>query len=454
MIREKLPPQYTMMTLLKAFEGSAEVVFLDSSSEDHELGPYRILGFDPFIRLVYADEVVTVHREGTVSTLRESPLGVLQQLLEEFPARKVSDLPFSGGAMGYFSYDLKNHLERLPDKAVDDMRVPEMQFNFYHGALVEDRKNREIFYTDYDFDGRGGDRYKRLLERLASPSEAPFEPFRLTGALQSNFEKADYLKALSRVKEYIRQGDIYQANMTQRFAGRFAGNPLTLYERLRALNPAPFSAYARLGEIRILSSSPERLIEVRDSRITTRPIKGTVPRGGTPREDEAMIQTLKDSEKDHAELLMIVDLARNDLGRICKPGTVKVPELFKIESYATVHHLVATVTGELREGMGIREIIQGVFPGGSITGAPKIRAMAVIDELEPTRRNIYTGSLGYIDFNGDMDLNILIRTLLVKGDQVQFQVGGGIVWDSLEEAEYQETLHKGRALVKALEGVD
>ncbi|OPL08892.1 MAG: hypothetical protein AVO33_08225 [delta proteobacterium ML8_F1] len=454
MFKEKLDSRYSMAAIARAFQEREGVVFLDSNSTDYHLGAYSLLGFDPFIRFTATKDRVRIERDGSAVETRTHPLEALERLLGEFPVQRESDLPFSGGAMGYFSYDFKNQLEDLPQRALDDRHIEDLQFYFYHGAVVENRTSREIFYTDYDFDGGALDRYRGLLEHLSAFIPGPLAPFRLEEELAGNFKRLDYLQAIASIKEYIRQGEIYQANMTQRFGARFKGEPFELYERLRRENPAPFSAFARMGDTLILSSSPERLIEVRDSTITTRPIKGTVPRGETPEEDESMKRTLLASEKDRAELLMIVDLERNDLGRICQPGTVAVPELFKIETYATVHHLVATVTGRLRETAGIRKIIEGVFPGGSITGAPKIRAMEIIDELEPTRRNIYTGSLGYIDFSGDMDLNILIRTLVAREGRVQFQVGGGIVWDSIEAAEYQETLDKGKSLFKVLNEVD
>ncbi|MDP2844225.1 MAG: aminodeoxychorismate synthase component I, partial [Acetobacterium sp.] len=267
---------------------------------------------------------------------------------------------------------------------------------------------------------------------------------------RGNFTKPEYLKALDAVHEYILAGDIYQTNLTQRFDADLQISPLELYSELRKINPAPFASYIDFGEGQIVSSSPERFILVQGRNIETRPIKGTMPRGKTAEEDAANRETLVNSEKDKAELLMIVDLERNDLGKIAKTGTVKVPELFKLETYQTVFHLVSTVTAELKDDLDAIDCVKATFPGGSITGAPKIRAMEIIDELEPTQRNIYTGSIGYIGFNGDLDLNIAIRTIVCKDGKGYFQVGGGIVWDSDNESEYQETFDKGRALMDAL----
>ena len=270
--------------------------------------------------------------------------------------------------------------------------------------------------------------------------------------LKSNFEKKEYLESIRKIKDYIRQGDIYQANLTQRFNGKTNISSYELYKKLRTISPAPFAAFLNFKEHQILSNSPERFIKCINNKIETRPIKGTRPRGKNKEEDLKLQGELRNSEKDKAELLMIVDLERNDIGRVSKIGSVKVPELFVIEPYANVSHLVATVTGELEESLDCIDVIKATFPGGSITGAPKIRAMEIIDELEPTQRNVYTGSIGYIGFNGDMDLNIAIRTLIKSNENIYFQVGGGITWDSNPEDEYQETLDKAKSIVNALGG--
>jgi para-aminobenzoate synthetase component 1 len=267
---------------------------------------------------------------------------------------------------------------------------------------------------------------------------------------RGNFAKEGYMDALDAIHEYIRAGDIYQTNLTQRFQCQLQLEPLELYGLLRKINPAPFASYLDFGQGQIVSSSPERFIQVKGRSIETRPIKGTMPRGKNPQEDAANKKILENSEKDKAELLMIVDLQRNDVGKICKSGTVKVPELYKLETYETVFHLVSTVTGELKDDISPVDCVRATFPGGSITGAPKIRAMEIIDELEPTQRNIYTGSIGYLGFNGDLDLNIVIRTIICKDGEGYFQVGGGIVWDSDNQLEYEETYHKGKALFEAL----
>lgn len=269
-----------------------------------------------------------------------------------------------------------------------------------------------------------------------------------TAKITSNFTKEQYINAIEKIREYIRSGDIYQANMTQRFQCTTEENPFDIYSKLRKINPAPFASFMDFGEGHIVSSSPERFIKIKNRYIETRPIKGTCPRGKNHREDLKNKKELLASEKDKAELLMIVDLERNDIGKIAKPGTVKVTELFHLETYSTVHHLVSTVIGEIDDNYDTIDCIKETFPGGSITGAPKIRSMEIIDELEPTQRNIYTGSIGYIGFDGDVDLNIAIRTIVCKGNKAYFQVGGGITWNSNANLEYEETLHKAKALIE------
>ena len=270
--------------------------------------------------------------------------------------------------------------------------------------------------------------------------------------LTSNFTKKEFEDSVQKIIDYIKAGDIYQANLTQRFNGKTTLSSYELYRDLRRVSPAPFGAFLNFDEYNILSNSPERFIKCTNRKLETRPIKGTTPRGKTKEEDIKLQEKLRNSEKDKAELLMIVDLERNDIGRISKTGSVKVPELFVIEPYANVNHLVATVVGELEDDKDSIDAIKATFPGGSITGAPKIRSMEIIDELEPTKRNLFYGSVGYIGFDGDMDLNITIRTMIKKDDEVYFQVGGGMTWGSTPEDEYQESMDKAGSIMKALRG--
>jgi para-aminobenzoate synthetase component 1 len=269
--------------------------------------------------------------------------------------------------------------------------------------------------------------------------------------LKSNFTPEEYMKAVNRVREYIAAGDVFQVNLSQRFEADLKIPPYELYKRLRTVNPAPFASYLNFSGVAIVSASPERFLKVQSDLVETRPIKGTRPRGRDSVEDKCLAQELTHSTKDRAENMMIVDLERNDLGRVCRYGTVKVTELAILETFPTVFHLTSTVVGRLRRGKSNIDLLKATFPGGSITGAPKVRAMEIIDELEPTKRSVYTGSIGYLGFNEDMDINIVIRTFLIKEGKAYFQVGGGIIYDSDPEAEYMETLDKARALIRALQ---
>ena len=436
------------------FKDTADAMFLDSGRDHDGLGRYSVIAVHPFEKIENKGQTTTIVNVDGTTTLTGKPFDILREKLSTYEMDYRSELPFIGGAVGYFGYDLCHHMEKLPRTAVDDVNIPDMYLCFYHGAIIIDHKINCVYITDAELKSGGQLRVDKVLNTIregeANPAvvnvihherEVDFEP---------NMDKDTYLNSVRRIKEYIRTGDIYQANMTQRFETELRDEPVSLYKKLREINPAPFSSYIDFGDGQIVSSSPERFLKVRDGHVETRPIKGTLPRGRTPEEDEMLKNKLQNSKKDRSELLMIVDLERNDLSRVAKTGTVKVPELFVIESYATVHHLVSTVTAEMKDELTFVDLLEASFPGGSITGAPKIRAMQVIDELEPTQRNIYTGSIGYIDFNGNADLNIVIRTIVCKDEKAYFQVGGGIVWDSDEYLEYDETLDKARALMNAL----
>lgn len=334
------------------------------------------------------------------------------------------------------------------------MNIPDSFWGFYDGVIIVDHEKDKVFIAALGIKDSEEKIINEIIKGIEKPSDNEIQintnKEKQPVELKSNFTKEDYKKTIDKVKEYIKNGDIYQANLTQRFECDLNTTPFELYMKLRKINPAPFAVYMDFEEGAIVSSSPERFIKITDRVIETRPIKGTRPRGATIEEDKKNREELLNSEKDKAELLMIIDLERNDLGRICKSGTVKVTQLFELEKYATVYHLVSTIIGEIKDEIHVVDSIKATFPGGSITGAPKIRAMEIIDELEPTQRNIYTGSIGHIGFNNDVDLNIVIRTIVCKDKKAYFQVGGGIVWDSDSELEYEETLHKAKALIKAI----
>ncbi len=376
-------------------------------------------------------------------------------------AREATGLPFAGGAVGFLGYDLGRTIERLPSRAAADQAFPALSFAYYAHVLAHDAETGRWTFAG---DGEGFDAAceaaRRAIEGFEDErgdgdgDEDGDEPEPEYPFLRSNFPRDGYLRAVERAIEYIRAGDIYQVCLSQRFEARAAGaGPLALYERLRRVSPAPFMACLRDAAGRaVLSASPERFLAVRGRRVETRPIKGTRPRGRTPPEDAALGRELVESRKDAAELAMIVDLERNDLGRAALPGSVRVSRPRALESFPAVHHLVATVEADLRPGVGPCDLLRAAFPGGSVTGCPKVRAMEIIDELEPTRRSVYCGAIGYLGRDADLDLAIAIRTALVDGDRATFQAGGAVTADSDPAAEFEETLVKARALARALRG--
>jgi para-aminobenzoate synthetase component 1 len=414
------------------------------------LGRFSFIAADPFCVVQASGRRVWV--DG--AKVGRNPFAVLKRLLRPYRRPPVdSPVPFNGGAVGYFSYDLGRFIERLPDNAISDIAVPEMHVAFYDAVAAFDHATGVWHVGGIDVGASDfAARQERLRTAVASPPPLPaFGPVR-SGELRCGFTHAEYVRSVQRVKDYIAAGDIFQANLSQRFTVDTDATPLDLYAALRTANPAPFAAYVPLGDGRaILSSSPERFLRVDGRRVETRPIKGTRPRrDGDDTFNARMRSELLSSEKDRAELTMIVDLERNDLGRVCSYGSVRVTEPIVLEEYPTVYHLVATVEGRLHGRRDVIDLLKATFPGGSITGAPKIRAMQIIDELEPTRRSVYTGCIGYIGFDGRADLNIAIRTLILADGRAHLQVGGGIVADSDSEAEYRETLDKARALFHAL----
>ncbi|ATN11261.1 aminodeoxychorismate synthase, component I [Pseudomonas sp. FDAARGOS_380] len=362
------------------------------------------------------------------------------------------ELPFAGGLIGYLSYDFGRHLEQVSHLAVDDLHLPDARFGLYAWALVSDH---QVQTSQLVFHPALADSERQRLINVFSQaqSDAP-TTFKLHGPMVPDLSAEAYHQAIIRIQDYIQAGDCYQVNFAQRFRAPCIGDPWAAYCALREACPTPFSGFQSLPDDgAVLSLSPERFVRISERQVETRPIKGTRPRGLTPEEDAANAAELLASPKDRAENLMIVDLLRNDLGRSCRIGSVKVPELFSLESYPNVHHLVSSVTGLLADDKDALDLIAGSFPGGSITGAPKIRAMQIIDELEHTRRGLYCGSLMYLDVRGEMDSSIAIRSLLVKDGQVCCWGGGGIVADSEWQAEYQESLTKVRVLLQTLEGL-
>ncbi len=362
---------------------------------------------------------------------------------------QAHESPFAGGLMGYLSYDFARRLERLPNTVHDDLALPDAQIGLYAWALVSDHQSRTtglVFHPSLD-----STECKRLKQLFSAPAKIQAAEFHLEADFAPDLPPGDYRRAIERILAYIQAGDCYQVNFAQRFQAPFQGDPWAAYQALRRACPTPFAGYQPLADGgAILSLSPERFLRTTHGQVESRPIKGTRPRGRNDAEDRTLADELRNSPKDRAENLMIVDLLRNDLSRSCRPGSVRVPELFALESYPNVHHLVSAVTGELASGKDALELIAGSFPGGSITGAPKIRAMQIIDELEGTRRSIYCGSLFYLDVRGELDSSIAIRTLLARNGRISCWGGGGIVADSDWEEEYRESITKVRTLLETL----
>ncbi len=480
---EELVPAPDPFATCARFAGLPFLVFLDSATDPEHLGRHSFLAADPFTAVRSKALLTQQLVDGRWIRVDGDPLARVRALLAPHAAEPVAEVPpFQGGAAGYLGYDWGATLERLPRARYDDLAIPDVLLGVYDWVIAWDHAAGRAWVISTGIPERGAARERRAAQRLEfmkerlsvgrdawglperlrrfvaqgdpmrpARSAAPSYPVPGVPGVRSNFTRAGYLDAVAHVIEYIFAGDIFQANLSQRLEAPLAGTPLDLYGRLRRRNPAPFAAFLEFGDVVVASSSPERFLRVHDGRrVETRPIKGTRPRGVGPEHDAALALALTESDKDRAENVMIVDLLRNDLSRVCRPGTVRVPELFAVEHYATVHHLVSTVVGELAPEHDAVDLVQAAFPGGSITGAPKVRAMQIIAELEPTQRAVYCGSIGYLSVTGALDTSIVIRTYLVLGRDVYFQVGGGIVADSDPEEEYRETLDKARGLVAAL----
>ncbi|HUL41049.1 MAG TPA: aminodeoxychorismate synthase component I [Burkholderiales bacterium] len=447
----ELPYHEDSARLFEAIADQPWAAFLDSGTRFGSQARYDILVAEPYATLVTRGKVTEIRRHGVSELSPEDPFALLRRYLGPMEESHCA-LPFTGGALGYFGYDLARRLETLPALADDADRLPEMAVGIYDWALVVDHHSRRSYLASGEREPETREKWNELVACFSQPAQERFRaPFRITSKIASNLTPEHYARAFKRVHDYIRAGDCYQVNLAQRFSATAVGDPWLAYQALRILNPAPFSAYLNTPYAQILSTSPERFLKLRDRQVETKPIKGTRPRAGHPRLDAALAEALRESEKDRAENLMIVDLLRNDLGKSCEIGSVKVPKLFEVEGFATVHHLVSTVTGKLARDKSALDLLRGCFPGGSITGAPKLRAMQIIEELEPHRRGVYCGAIGYVGYDGGMDSSIVIRTLVYSAGTIRFWAGGGIVVDSRMEDEYQETYDKAAAMMRLLE---
>ncbi len=449
-----LPYRADSAALFETIADEPWSVFLDSGRPRSSAGRIDILTARPTTTLVTCGGMTEIRQHGhgndAAATLSpDEPFELLRRHLavDGSATPGLPGLPFTGGAIGYFSYDLARRLERLPERALAAEAIPDMAVGIYDWAVLVDHAQQASWLLGAERDARTNSAWDALVALFSQPATARARPPFQVGAVACNFTRAAYKQAFDRVQRYIAAGDCYQVNLAQRFAAPATGDAWLGYQALRRLNPAPYSAYLNHPGVQILSSSPERFLSVRQGQVETRPIKGTRPRGASPAADAALARELLSSAKDRAENLMIVDLLRNDLGKVCAAGSVTVPKLFEVESFASVHHLVSTVSGRLAAAGDAIGLLRACFPGGSITGAPKLRAMQIIEELEPHRRGVYCGAIGWLGFNGDMDCNIAIRTLVNSGDSLRFWAGGGLVADSNADAEYRECLDKAAALL-------
>ena len=456
----RLPLKEAPEALFGAIAREPMSFFLDSALFDPRMGRWSFMGSRPFLVLRSRGRELTVTRGRTTRKVRGDPFSVLSRLLAAYRSEARGPVPpLLSGAVGFVSYEAGRLLERLRGARGPGRDIPDMVFGFYESVIACDLVRGEAWVarTGLRGDGHPGlaARQRARAAELASLLESPPRPqppgaFALTAPLRSRMSRQAYLRAVASTRRAIAAGEIYQANLTRTFSAPWKGDPWALYLKLRRASPAPFASYLDFGGIRVVSSSMERLLKVSGSRVETRPIKGTRPRGAGAATDRSLALELVRSAKDSAEHMMIVDLERNDLGRVCEAGSVRVAETAALERYPQVFHLVSTVEGRLRRGLTAVDAFRAVFPGGSVIGAPKIRAEGILNALEPVPRGVYTGALGYFSFNGSCDFGLPIRTLTLTPHSASFGVGGGIVADSSPEAEYNETMDKARGMLMAL----
>ena len=425
-------------------------VYLDSGQPGSQFGRYDIMAASPFMTLSTNGEHTEICDSAGTRISADDPFLLLKQALQSY-AVEACELPFCGGAIGYFGYDLARRLEHLSTQAMDGEHMPQMMVGVYDWALVVDHRIQRVWLVSHGQDPQTHQDWEALCALFEEPATDTRGEFRVTSSVSSNMDLPTYAAAFDKIKNYIYEGDCYQVNLAQRFSAQAEGDAWTAYLHLRHISPAPFLAFMNFPDLQVLSGSPERFLQVKGQHVETRPIKGTRPRSANPEEDSKNAAELKASLKDRAENLMIVDLLRNDIGKSCTTGSVKADRLFALESFANVHHLVSTVTGALAPGMTALDLLRGCFPGGSITGAPKLRAMEIIEELEPHRRGLYCGAIGYIGFDGNMDTNIAIRTAIYSAGEFRFWAGGGIVADSEMQKEYCETWDKASSMLELMQ---
>jgi anthranilate synthase component 1 len=428
---------FTPLTVFSKLRNHFEKSFLLESVEGREkIARYSFIGFDPLLEFKAKGHEVELDDERYTV---EDPYREMQEVLRSFDCGRVGTLPFSGGLVGFFSYDIVRHFETLPSTAPDTLRCPDAHFIIPAYLLCFDHLRQEVLLITY------GKEREKLEAILAREDEPTIDHFAVS-APRAETREAEFEASVVKAKEYIKEGDIFQVVLSRRLESRYQGDPLAFYQRLRATNPSPYMFFLDFDHI-VAGSSPEMLVRLRDGVVTLRPLAGTRRRGGTREEDELLKVEMLLDEKERAEHIMLVDLGRNDVGRVAQPGSVEVTELMEIEKYSHVQHLVSNITADLAPDKDAFDLFRAAFPAGTVTGAPKIRAMEIIEEQERSRRGIYAGGVGYFDFSGNLDFAITIRTMFTAGERAYFQAGAGIVADSVPELEYQETENKLRALV-------
>lgn len=452
----------TPLNLFTPLANEPWAMWLDSGQSEHVDACFDILVWQPEVTLcTYGDKTRIHHKRlNEIHISEQDPLSLLkncQQQILGTQSNSKQDLPFLGGALGYFAYDLGRRFEKIPELAKQDINLPEMAVGIYAQAIIFDHKRKQVFLVCQEEKRLMLEAFlqKNIIEKQSQATKQ--DQFALTSSWQSNMDKASYIEKFEQVQQFLSSGDCYQINLTQRFNANYQGNEFEAYLALRIENKAPFSAFIRLENTAILSISPERFLQLSQGKVQSKPIKGTMPRSTNKQQDDKNAKQLANSTKDRAENVMIVDLLRNDMSKVCKANSVVVPKLFDIESFPAVHHLVSTVEGQLADQYDACDLLRGAFPGGSITGAPKIRAMEIIEQLEPHRRSVYCGSIGYISNCGTMDTSITIRTLICQKSEesdsrgkIYCSAGGGLVADSIATSEYQETFDKVNRILPVL----
>ncbi|MCD5397918.1 anthranilate synthase component I [candidate division NPL-UPA2 bacterium] len=471
--REILADMETPVSAFRKIADEGYSYLLESVEGGEKLGRYSFLGSAP--ELIFESkgrkvEIRQGRKKKTLAIEGDDPLQALKEVMSRYRPVILKGLPrFPGGAVGYIGYDMVRFFEKLPPKNIDDLSLPDCIFIFSSCLVIFDHINHTIKVVSHAFiensaaassrqvDGAyklAVEKIDKIIHKLRKPIKATLRPRHRKDSgspLKSNFTRPDFIKRVKKAKDYIRAGDVIQVVLSQRWKQKIKADPLDLYRALRSVNPSPYMYFLKFGDLKIIGSSPEILVRAEKGEVTLRPIAGTRPRGGDEKEDETLSRELLADPKERAEHIMLVDLGRNDLGRVCHYGSVQVNEFMAIEKYSHVMHIVSNVMGKLRRGKNQFDVLRACFPAGTVTGAPKVRAMEIIEELEPTARGPYAGAVGYFSFSGNLDSCITIRTIIVKGDTAYIQAGAGIVADSRPEKEYEETKNKARALLKAME---